>query len=88
MLTDDHKKKLHGLMKDEIGDYNSKTALAAEMVKADEMYTAKVLMLAAKDEESHARYLRGVLLDSGYQIPTADEQAYQAMETHFHRAHT
>ena len=88
MLTEDHKKKLHGLMKEEIGDYNAKTTLAAEMVKADEMYTAKVLMLAAKDEESHARYLRDVLLDSGYQIPPADEQAYQAMENHFHRAHT
>ena len=88
MLTDDHKKKLHALIKDEVADYNAKSALAAEMTKAGEMYTAQVLMLAAKDEESHARYLRGVLMDAGYQLPPADEQAYQAMETNFHSAHT
>lgn len=86
MLTEDHKKKLHALMKEEINDYNAKSALAAEMVKSDG-YAGRVLMLAAQDEESHARYLRDVLHEVGYPIPPADEQAYQAMENHFHSVH-
>lgn len=84
MISDDFKRRLLAIVKEECADCQSKKKMADEAEAAGEGYLATMLHMAARDEESHARYAHDWLKEHGVPIPDADERMYQDVERMFH----
>lgn len=78
-MTEGMKRHIMDIVRDETEDYFVKMDLAEQ---ADDPLLCKIMRCAAKDEESHARYLAEYMQHHGHAIPDDIMSRYDEMERH------